>query len=160
MKVVVDTNVPVVANGLNNHASLDCQERCVDFLSKVMAKNGRSRIAVDSSGLIFDEYRRHLSFSGQPGIGDVFFKFVHDNMHLPKKIELVTIAPIADVSRGFEELPVNDFDKSDRKFLAVAVSAGARIVNAVDTDWHQGKALIDGLGVDVVQICPEHGCVV
>lgn len=92
-------------------------------------------------------------------MGDVFFKYLHDNMYLGKKIRLVSITPIADEKRGFNELPANSVDKSDRKFLASAVTANAKIVNAVDTDWHEQIAFVTGLGVNVQQLCPGHACV-
>ena len=57
---------------------------------------------------------------------------------------------------GFEELPPNRLDPSDRKFLATAVVGEARILNAVDSDWAEQRTLTDDLGVDVVQLCPKH----
>ena len=58
--------------------------------------------------------------------------------------------------RGFEELPDNAFDPSDRKFLAVARAAEAVVLNAVDSDWGEQAALMDELGVKVCQLCPQH----
>jgi hypothetical protein len=79
-------------------------------------------------------------------------------MYLSKKVKIVSITPIADEAKGFNELPPNTLDKSDRKFLAAAVIADAEIFNAMDTDWHQHVAFIASLGVNVQQLCPEHGC--
>ena len=62
----------------------------------------------------------------------------------------------ADDERGFEALPPNKLDRSDRKFLATAVVGEARILNATDSDWAEQQELTGGLGVDVVQLCPEH----
>ena len=92
-------------------------------------------------------------------MGDVFFKYLHNHMYLGKKIRLVPITPIADEHRSFRELPTNSVDKNDRKFLAAAVVAGAKIINAVDTDWHEQIAFVVGLGVNVQQLCPDHACV-
>ena len=61
-----------------------------------------------------------------------------------------------DNRRGFEELPDNDFDPSDRKFLAVAVVANAAVLNAVDSDWSEHEALMEDLGVNVEELCPQH----
>ena len=44
---------------------------------------------------------------------------------------------------GYDELPENKFDPSDRKFLAVAVVAKAVVLNATDSDWHEHKDLMD-----------------
>ena len=67
----------------------------------------------------------------------------------------MTIAEVDD-ERGFEELPPNELDPSDRKFLAVAVVGAAKILNAVDSDWSEQRSLTDDLSIDVVQLCPEH----
>ena len=158
MKVVVDTNVAISANGRNTHASLACQYACIEFLEGIVSPNKRTQIVLDELELIFTEYRDYLHYKGQPGVGDIFFKYLHDHMYLGKKIKLVPITPITDEARGFNELLPNSVDKSDRKFLAAAVIAGARIVNALDTDWHQEIAFVASLGVKVHQLCPEHGC--
>lgn len=160
MNVAVDTNVSIVANGRDTHAGLACQLCCVEFLESVISPNSRSKIWIDATGLIFDEYKRHLNYKGQPGVGDIFFKYLHDHMYMDKKVKIASITPIADEARGFNELPVNSVDKSDRMFLAVALTAGAAIVNALDTDWHEQQEFIANLGVTVRQLCPEHGCVI
>lgn len=159
MNVVVDTNVAIAANGRCTHASLACQYKCIEFIQGLVSPEKRTRIILDEPGLIFTEYSSHLNYKGQPGMGDMFFKYLHDHMYLGKKIQLVPITPIADEARGFNELPPNLVDKSDQKFLAAAVKAGAKIVNAVDTDWHEQKTFITGLGVNVQQLCPDQSCV-
>ena len=149
--VVVDTNVVVVANG---DADVDpaCEMACVDRLEHAM-KNGV--VAVDDGGRIFEEYRTRFSFAGGPGLGDVFFKYVHDQQHRGTRVRRFQITPSADASRGFEELPQNTFDASDRKFLAVAVVANAVVINATDSDWAQARDLLRELGVDVEELCPH-----
>jgi hypothetical protein len=158
MNVVVDTNVAIAANGRDTHASLPCQYECIVFLEELVSLGKRTHIALDERGLIFDEYSGHLKYRGAPGVGDIFFKYLHDHMYLGKNIRLVSITPISDEDRGFNELPANSVDKSDRKFLATAIVAGAKIANAVDTDWHEQIAFVTGLGITVQQLCPEHGC--
>lgn len=158
MNVVVDTNVAITANGRDTHGSLACQYACIEFIERLVSPRKRNHIILDERGQIFTEYSDHLNHKGQPGVGDMFFKYLHDNMYLGKKIRLVPITPIADKKRGFDELQPNSLDKSDRKFLAVAVVAGAEIVNAVDTDWHEQLTFVSGLGVSVQQLCPDHAC--
>ncbi len=149
--VVVDTNVGIAANG---DADVDptCQLACVDRLEHAM-KNGV--VAVDDRGHIFEEYRTHFSFAGGPGMGDVFFKHVHDRQHRGARVRRFPITPLSDDSRGFEELPENTLDPSDRKFLAVAVVARAVVVNATDSDWGEAGDLLQNLGVDVEELCPH-----
>jgi len=156
MKWVVDSNVAIVANGKANHASKQCELRCVEFLEAAVSDKLKYIVCLDLHGKIVDEYRSYLSYSGQPGTGDIFFKFLHDNMYGDKRVKLVSITPIDDETRGFDELPVNTLDPSDRKFLAVARVAKAKIVNATDSDWHEQHALTKSLHVAVEQLCPEH----
>lgn len=149
---VVDTNVAVAANGRMTHASIECQLRCVETLQLIRGQ----MIAIDSSGLVIKEYRNQLSFSGAPGVGDAFSKYVFDNQYRDDKIQRVEVTPSDNDKRGFEELPENTFDRSDRKFLAVAVAADAVVLNATDSDWSQHETLMDRLGVVVEELCPQH----
>lgn len=158
MKVTIDTNVSIAANGRGTHASYACQLNCVEFLASAISPDTRTKIFLDEPGLILSEYKRYLNYNGQPGVGDIFYKYLHDHMYAAKKVQIVPITPIADEKRGFDELPVNSVDKSDRMFLAVAITTGATIVNAMDPDWHEQQPFIAGLGIAVQQLCPEHGC--
>ena len=67
-----------------------------------------------------------------------------------------TVTPTHDTSRGFDELPINSLDPSDRKFLAVAVVAEASILNAADSDWNDHRELLAELAVSVKQLCPAY----
>ena len=75
-RCTVDTNVPIVANGLpdvsngGKTASIDCRIAAVEFLQAVM-KTGL--ILLDVDGAIQAEYHRHLNPRGQPGVGDRFY---------------------------------------------------------------------------------------
>ena len=63
--------------------------------------------------------------------------------------------------RGFEEFPdsarLSSFDRSDRKFVAVALASGSspKVLNAADTDWWDHRQALEENGVDVVFLCPE-----
>lgn len=150
---VVDTNVAVVANGRQTHADLRCQKLCVEKLRSVVADEV---IAIDDKGEIFQEYKRHLNFSGMPGVGDMLFKHVFDYQYRGDRVRRTPITHSADDGRGFEELPENTLDPADRKFLAVAVVADAVVLNATDSDWVEHKVLTETLGVQVEQLCPEN----
>lgn len=153
MSYVVDTNVAIAANARDTHADLACQKECVSALRSLVEGEV---VAIDDDQLIIDEYRRHLRHSGTPGVGDMFFKHVFDNQYQPNRVRRVPISQVEDDERGFEELPPNAFDRSDRKFLAVAVVANATVVNATDSDWNENAALMSSLGVEVQQLCPQH----
>lgn len=150
-KKVIDSNVAIVANGNSAQASIGCEEACVELLERCEQLS----ICLDETNLIMDEYAKHLSYAGSPGVGDMFFKYLHDNQYAQRNIELVTITPSADANTGFDELPANDFDPSDRKFLATAVVAGAQVVNATDSDWAEQQGLMNQLNITVHQLCPD-----
>ena len=152
MSDVLDTNVLIVANGKSDHSSIKCELRCIEFINSSV----KGRVALDKSGLIMDEYQKHCCYSGAPGVGDSFFKYLYDNQYSSELILLVDIVKIEDDARSFEELPENQLDPSDRKFLATAVKAMANIVNAADSDWQEQEELMNSLGVTVIQVCS--GC--
>ena len=113
-------------------------------------------VAIDDKDAILKEYINRFSRSGPRSVGDQFFIHVINNQYDKKRVQRVAVTPVDDERRGFEELPENTFDRSDRKFLAVAVSAGAVVLNATDSDWGEQKELTDALGVKVEQLCPQH----
>ena len=148
---VVDTNVAVVAEGRNDQVSSSCRAACEEEIGALVAEGV---VVVDESGLIVAEYQRQLGYA-PGGVGASFFKHVWNEQWRGERVRRVSITE-ADGERGFEELPPNGLDSADRKFLATAVVGGARILNAVDSDWAEQRELTDGLGVEVVQLCPEH----
>lgn len=150
---VVDTNVAIVANGRDTHADISCQLSCVERLEN-LTRQGVA--AVDTQGLILAEYAKHLFWSGGPGVGDAFFKFLVDRQHADQRVWQVPITHCEDERQGFKELPENEFDPSDRKFLAVAVVANAVVLNATDSDWAEQASLMEALDVQVDQLCPQH----
>lgn len=155
MKAVVDTNVAIAANGRDTHASLQCQLACVELLESLIRSRTRNKIYIDASGQIMTEYEKHLYHRGEPGMGDRFYKYLHDYSYADSNVQLVEINAVDDEATGFLELPVNKVDKSDRKFLAVAVAGKATIVNATDSDWSEQSDFLTELGVEVAELCPD-----
>ena len=150
---VVDTNVAIVANTRDTHADLRCQLACIEKLGRLV-KQGV--VAVDETGFIMGEYAGYLSHSGQPGMGDAFFKHIFDHQYQDRRVRRVSVTPSNDDRKGFEELPENSFDRSDQVFLAVALVSEATVLNATDSDWDEHAGLMEELGVAVEQLCPQH----
>lgn len=162
MTVVVDTNVPLVANGFS-HASEDCVEICVDRLEQIT--NGEIKLAVDYQALddqrhIIDEYRNKLNPSGQPGVGDAFLKWVEIYWTNPDLCDLVEITLIVGGGKiNFAEFPKDpalaNFDDDDRKFVAVACAHSGKppILQAVDSKWHNFLGALTQNGVTVKYLC-------
>ena len=149
---VVDTNVLISANGRDTHVDKLCRLACARKIDSIRHKG---KVYIDDRNLVFEEYRNRLNFSGEPGAGDAFFKYIHENQFADSRVKRVQITPNCDESRGFDELPKNALDRSDRKFLAVAVVANASILNATDSDWHENRELLDDLHVVIRQLCPQ-----
>lgn len=154
--VVVDTNVPVAANGKASQTGPECQLACIDALESIRKRNC---VLLDSHDRIIEEYRRQLSPKGQPGVGDMFFKWLWDNQGNPRHCGFVEITPLSGHEEGFEEFPrdpaLATFDKSDRKFVAVAIASGRKpvIFNAVDSDWRDHAAALERNGIRVKNLC-------
>lgn len=152
---VIDTNVLITANGKHKNASDEDAFVCQNFLVNCI----KVRVSIDSMELIFKEYFTHASLSGQPGIGDAFLKRLWDNQYNDSICEQVDITP--HPVREFEEFPddesLADFDRDDRKFVAVAVGSrfDAVICNATDTDWWDYRHAFKKLGITIQFLCPE-----
>ncbi len=150
---LVDTNVPIVANGKSPQANDLLVEKCIDALLELTTRGG---LVLDEGGSIFEEYRQNLSLSGQPGTGDAFMKWVHDHQWLAELCERRTITSLANDDRGFAEFPESpdlvDFDASDRKFVAVANAGNPKrpILEAVDFKWWGWKDALAAEGIEVV----------
>jgi len=155
--VVIDTNVLIVANGRSRQADEDCVLACLDALDQ--ARTGV--VLLDDMGRILNEYRGRLSLSGQPGVGDAFFKWLHDHQADSRHCENVRITPKPSDEEDFEEFPddpdLSRFDRSDRKFVAVARASrrSPRILNAVDRDWWDFREALKVNGVLVQFLCPS-----
>ena len=155
-EVIVDTNVPIVANGESRQANPNCEYACRHKLREIMDHN---TLLLDDNGLILQEYRRNLNFAGKPGPGDVFFRWLWNNQANPQHCRIIPITPHPD--REFTEFP-NDptlasFDRSDRKFVALALAAptAPQILNAADTDWWQHRPALQQHGIIITFLCPE-----
>ncbi len=152
-RYVVDTNVPIVANGgPKSHASIHCRASVIKFLYSILSSG---KIVVDIAGEIQAEYRRHLSPRGQPGVGDLFYQAVLQSA--PSRIERIHLPKSADDE--YIDLPAAlidaGFDPTDRKFAALGKRAEAPVANATDSDWLEHRAVLETNGIKVIFIC---GC--
>ncbi len=173
--VVVDTNVPIVANGPKKALSESpepvcttpeskaleaCVTECVKYLKGFGADN--RRLALDDRWRIIGEYKHKLRQSGQPGVGDAFLKWVLNNWNNPDRCELVPITPVDNPEGSFAEFPSDpalaSFDPSDRKFVAVSLAHPQRppIVQATDTKWWSQRNELQASGVTVEFLCPDY----
>jgi hypothetical protein len=159
MIVIVDTNVAIVANGKSEQASRICVERCIQRLSRITGD--KDRLALDDQWRIVTEYKNKLRSAGEPGAGDAFLKWVLTNLTNRKRCELVKITPINGSDDHFQEFPrdpdLEKFDRSDRKFVAVALAHRKRppVLQAVDGDWWDARQALERNGVRIKFLCPD-----
>jgi hypothetical protein len=150
---VVDTNVLVVANGGSREAGPECRLAAVESL---LAIRRAEALVLDAGYEILAEYRKSCSQSGQPGVGDEFFRWAFENAAL-----LPSVGLTADNARRYMEFPADDalkhFDWDDRVFVSVALMGkpSTRIVNAVDSDYSHYAVPLAAHGVVVEELCPD-----
>ncbi len=160
-KCLVDTNVPKTANlALAPDKVPDeltgCVLACVEAVEHVIKKRG---LVIDAGDEIFDEYRQQLSMKGQPGVGDHFMKWVHDNRWGLPDSDRVTITKNGE---SYHQFPDHEglalFDSSDRKFIAVANAHPDKppILQATDRKWWGWKDLLAEVGITVHFLCPDY----
>jgi hypothetical protein len=152
---VVDTNVAIIANRTDEWPP-ECATACIDTVIEVTHGGG---LVLDSLGLIVEEYLRYLDLSGEPGPGDAFMRWVFDNEYRTDLCTRVLITE--DEDRGFVEFPEDDglatFDRSDRKFVATAVSHGsAEIVVGTDSDWWDHREASAEMGMKIQFLCEKY----
>jgi hypothetical protein len=162
--VIVDENVAIVANDVvrissgkgakANQADDTCRLSVIRRLRVIMQSE---RVIVDSFGTVITAYRRHLSGSGQPGLGDVFFKWICDHLYDDERVERVDLALRADGEYvAYPRDPeLERFDRADRVFVALALTCvpNPHIVNAVDSDYRNHQAALEDIGVFVEELC-------
>ncbi len=160
-KCVVDTNVPKTAN-LATQPDPDsdvpdaCVLACIEVVEHIIKKRG---LILDAEDEIFNEYRRQLSMKGQPGVGDRFIKWVHDNCWRLPNSHRVTITKNGE---SYDEFPdhegLNNFDNSDRKFVAVSNAHPDKppILQATDSKWWGWKDALKETGITVHFTCADY----
>jgi hypothetical protein len=160
-KCLLDTNVPKTANLAAAPAEIpteliSCVSVCVDVVYQIVRRGG---LVLDAGDEIFDEYRRQLRMEGQPGVGDQFMKWVHDNRWTFPVADRVTITRKGDSYVEFPDHPdLAQFDNSDRKFIAVSNAHPDKppVLQATDSKWWGWKDALAEVGIAVHFLCPDY----
>ena len=158
MRVVIDTNDAVVANGKSEQASEQCVDSCAERLEQIMY--GEVKLVLDDDWRILDEYMRNLHSRGAD-IGDRFLAWSLQYRTNAERCDLVPITPVDGLENEFKEFPddpaLENFDPDDRKFIAVALAHCKKppILQAVDTQWWDFRDVLRENGVTVEFICED-----
>jgi hypothetical protein len=153
---VVDTNVAMAANG-SSTASLECELAAVEALRELTSSG---HLLVDSLQLIYREYLSNLGMAGRTGPGSAFVKWVHDNQWNTDLCTQVGVSRVGDETE-FAEFPdhgdLASFDRSDRKFVAVACAHedAARVLVAIERGWWIHRVALADCDVTVCFLCPK-----
>jgi hypothetical protein len=152
---VIDTNVLLVANEQHENASPACVIECVRALES-LRRTGT--IAIDDEYEILREYARRTAPNTGNRVGDAFLKWAYQNSGNPDCVERTTIRH--HPSRVYEEFPddveLNDFDREDRKFVAVALSHQGHppILQGTDSKWMAWSKRLSVHRIEVEFLCP------
>lgn len=161
LKCLVDTNVPKTANRSLDPTTIpkelaDCVLECVKAVEHIITKGG---LVMDAGDEIFNEYRRQLKMKGQPGVGDRFVKWVHDNRWKFPNVDRVAITKNGKTYDQFpDHAGLAQFDYSDRKFIAVSNAHPDKppILQATDSKWWGWKDALAEVGITVHFLSPDY----
>lgn len=154
---IVDTNVPLVAQGTANQMSGSCEMNCAEFLEKLF--QGHFKLVIDSNYHLIGEYEKKMNKGSQVQYGNRFLKWIYTNQANTLKIKTVEIEQIDEFN--FAEVPQSlidiNFDNSDRKFVAVAIANKnlAPIVQAADSKWIGWEEALTNEGITIYFLCKE-----
>jgi hypothetical protein len=150
-RVVVDSNVLAVAEGLHPQASDECRSSCIGIANQIHA--GRV-LSVDTGGEILSEYLKVLKESPASGIGKKLALFLHHRQWDSAVCRKVPITP-GDPPPRFVEVPdgLSDFDEDDHAFIAVAAADEAIVLQALDREWWERKTDFAACGIDIQFLC-------
>lgn len=137
MKTVVDTNVLIAANGQNTHADIQLRAASARYLAEFI--DGEDVLLEDSCGYAFEEYKRYMQFSGQPGVGDRFFLWYLRSRWSDARVMSVEIDHETPIASYLPE-SLRSFDPSDHKWIAIYLEGDADVVvNVTDSDWRNAR---------------------
>ncbi|MES9901769.1 MAG: hypothetical protein ABW168_03685 [Sedimenticola sp.] len=156
MKVVIDTNLLLIANGQHADVTPECITECVRRL-QTMQKSGV--VVIDDDYRILSEYRNKTHPNQPKGVGDVFLKWLLRNVSNSARVEQVGLTETAkDLFAEFPDPELQpDFDAPDRKFAAVAHihAESPPVWQAADCKWLNWWPALHAKGVAVEFICPD-----
>lgn len=156
MKRIVDTNVVLIANDQHQAVSPGCALACIKVLSSLKS---HGVVVVDDQFRILKEYQNKTSPQKGGRVGDLFVKWILQNLGNPKRCEQVPLTELADGSllEFPQDARLENFDTSDKKFVAVAAAHPEHppILQAADSKWLNWAPALRDNALDIEFICPE-----
>jgi hypothetical protein len=159
LKVVIDTNVLLVANQQHEDISEDCIIACIQILQKIESDGV---VVLDDEHRILSEYLKKTVLTPPKRPGDVFLKWLLRNTGSPRNVEYVSLTEgPSDHFAEFSDVTLQKkFDPPDRKFVATACahSEAPKILQAADCKWLDWWSGLHAMGVCVEFICVGDAC--
>ncbi|HMW56651.1 MAG TPA: hypothetical protein PKA47_13710 [Accumulibacter sp.] len=159
MRVVIDTNVLLVANGQHEDVSEGCVIECVRRLQTAQASQV---VVIDDAYRILGEYQNKTQLNPAKHPGDVFLKWLLRHAGNSRHVEQVVLTET--VKDQFAEFPdpalQSVFDAPDRKFAAVAAAHPQKppIWQAADCKWLDWWSALAAHGISVDFLCSADVC--
>jgi len=156
MKVVIDTNVLLVADKQHGDITDTCLSNCV---TKLLELQVRGHVVIDDGYRIIGEYQNKLDANHGKNMGAAFLKWLLQNQANPRHVERIRITETS--ANHFEEFPSPEleleFDPPDCKFIAVANAHPQKptIWQAADSKWLNWWPMLQVYGIQVEFLCSE-----
>ncbi|MDT0142398.1 hypothetical protein [Microbacterium sp. PRC9] len=116
---------------------------------------GTEVLLEDTLGHVLTEYKNYMQFSGQPGVGDYFFRWYLQNRWDGRRVDRIELEPSQPLPQYLPE-PLRAFDPSDHKWIAVYIEGSADvIVNATDSDWAESRDVLLEHSIRVRELADE-----
>lgn len=156
---VVDTNVLLAANGAHDDLDPKCVETCVTRLANIQKSD---KVVIDDQYKLLSEYMNKIDIRRGKKPGDVFLKWILVNQANSQRCDQISLSELEpDVFSEFPSKELErDFDRSDRKFVAVANGHPEKpaILQAADSKWLNWHAPLKASGIIVEFLCPDDVC--
>lgn len=153
---IIDTNVFCVANGQHDTVSVSCATECMECLGEICEKKAFF-VFIDDEGEILREYIGAIDGKRPYGVGGQALVWMIQNQYNPRRVHRVSLS--RDACGNFVDFPSDNrllrFDKSDKKFAALAKKTKTPVTNAVDTDWKDYLSPLNDNGIFVNFLCGE-----
>jgi hypothetical protein len=151
-RIVLDTNVLAVAEGMHEGASDLSRAACLAIVRQV--KEGLV-LTVDQDDEIVTEYMKVLSNALTDGLGKLVARKIHRLRKGGEVCHMVPLTPTDPPPASFEEVPaaLRDFDEDDHMFIGVAAVDGAPIVLGLDGEWWARQSDFVASGINLRFLC-------
>lgn len=156
--LIIDTNVPVKAAKLFPDTEVDrqCSLACFRFVKKLLDSN--DTVVIDTGREILREYEKNIDIHAEDNVATEFLKWIYQK-RMSGGVSEYQITKNGDTYQEYPDSEdLKNFDRSDRKFVALANAHPAHpcIYNGSDTDWWLFKSALERNGIQIVFLSEDY----